>query len=232
MSNSARMTPHIQKQSSESAPKSEDELIQQHASPGTQEALLNSGSLSPSNVLRMQGMVGNQAVQRMLTTRPVVNSKTSTGKVIQRRGTYAPLSIVQAGSANAIEEKEYGSGASIAFTKITSCIGFLARVGDQVFGLHLGVMDANAHNVSSVDKTALADAVGAIWPSGPAVVYQVGMIDNWDGDILKSIYGKTLNGDEMSADLKSAALYSATVNVDGKMEVSKDGVLIYTEPDD
>ena len=221
----------IQKQPPLSKSPSADELIRQNVESGAPDSVLNPASMIPADVLRLQRTIGNHAVQRLISKAPRASTITPASVMIQRQGTYAPINIQLAGNVNAIEEQEYGQGPTVAFTSITSCVGFLARAGNQVYGLHLGVMDGNAVNVSTVNLANLAQAIGAIWPANPDAVYQVGMVNNWDPAVLNGLYPGLLNADEMSAELnQSGKIYSATVNGGGKMEVYKDGVLNYTEP--
>ncbi|NJR12450.1 hypothetical protein HC776_00730 [bacterium] len=122
-----------------------------------------------------------------------------------------------------------GRGKSIALSKITSCIGFIARVGNEVFGVHLAVMDANEKQVTTVDVQDLKGAMESLWPAGVEAVVQVGMSNNWRGPVMQQALFPVVYKDPYGQ-VDGEGVYSAAVNGDGKLEVSKDGKLAYTEP--
>jgi hypothetical protein len=209
-----------------------DILAQQQTHPATiiQRAGRDPSSLTPRDVLQLQRTIGNQPLQRLLAREAVVSAPVPAGAVIQRRGTYKPIDIRQAVDVNAIEEQEYGSGTTVKLTSITSCVGFLARAGTQVYGLHLGMLDANGVNVSTINLNELVEAIQVIWPATDAV-YQVGMADNWQRKVLQPVYNIVLNAAEMDADLNKAGhIYSAAINSQNKLAVSRDNQVIWTEP--
>lgn len=201
-----------------------------------QQGRINPVLLSPGRMSYLQRTIGNQAVQRLIPRQVTVSTDISPGLVVQRQGTYDPLSIDQAGNINAIEEQEYGQGTTVAFTSITSCIGFLARVGKNVFGLHMGVIDAKSKKVEDVDKKELAKAVGDVFPKADCI-FEVGMSGNWDGETYKAITGAVyagfdFNSKDSDADLNdSGNIYKGVVEK-GVLVVYKNDKKIFTEDTD
>jgi hypothetical protein len=129
--------------------------------------------------------------QRAGEQRPGAGGGTSGGVsrawVVQRRGTYVPLSISRAGNVTAIEEQEYGQAEEVGFTPITSCIGFFGRKGDSVIGLHLGKVDAGGNSVDQV-REELGEAIGEVWQGEIESVFQVGMTNNWELDTKNKVW--------------------------------------------
>lgn len=61
--------------------------------------------------------------------------------IVQRRGTYDPINIVQAGNNAPVEEEEWGVGDVVSTTAITSCLVVFGKIGQQVKCVHLAVID-------------------------------------------------------------------------------------------
>ncbi|MET0752492.1 MAG: hypothetical protein ABWZ66_03935 [Pyrinomonadaceae bacterium] len=87
------------------------------------------------------------------------------------------MAYVLAPAANvmAIAEREFGAAAEIRFTGFSSCIGVIARQGNNVTGVHLSMM---APDETWFNVQAAADTVAAL--GGYHQVVVIGQLQMWE----------------------------------------------------
>lgn len=191
---------------------------------GEPRADLNPDSLTARDVMQLERLVGNQAARHLLQAKaeaPVQRQE----PVMQRMGTYPDR--FQDKTGQLIDEIAYGTGRQITFGTMTSCLGIVARKGDTVTGIHLG-MFSGEDPISSFDSDEIVESIKGIIGSGPEKVVFVGFPHSWRGQF----------GGFYSA-LTKAYPPNAVVDNDGDNYVAgvKDGLLhilldnkeVYTE---
>jgi len=83
-----------------------------------------------------------------------------------------------AGNVMAIAEQQYGTAQEVRFTQFTSCIGLLARAGNNVTGVHLVMVSAD----DTPFDNAAADAAVALLPAYTQVVV-IGQTQMWNDNL-------------------------------------------------
>ena len=135
---------------------------------------------------------------------PVIQNQAGNGDVAQLVG-YA---ISGADDALAIDEQQVGSGASIAFTTFTSCIGVVGKKADgTLVGVHL-VRFAKGGDPFTMDDVPTVNALTA----GLSDLQIIGETDFWEMEILEAIGGTIVGG--------GTGNYSASTNDNGEIEIS------------
>jgi hypothetical protein len=95
----------------------------------------------------------------------------------------------QAANVMVIEEREWGTGQPIQFTKFTSCIGVLAKVAgqNQVIGIHLSILDENGNVFTAAVVPQITGVLaGQGYDNTTCQIF--GMIDIWENE-LPAAYG-------------------------------------------
>ena len=87
--------------------------------------------------------------------------------------------FTQAGNVMNIEEQQYGSAGEIRFSKFTSCIGLIARNGNNVTGVHLVMVSSD----DTYFDNAAADAAIRLLGNYQQVVV-IGYTATWAANLL------------------------------------------------
>ncbi len=102
--------------------------------------------------------------------------------VVQRSGLYPDDFEDKTGQE--IDEIAYGSGNPIEFSTMTSCMGIVARTGNTVTGVHLGMVSGEESSsgdsrfISEFNANTIVDEIVRIIGNPDQVVY-VGYIEDW-----------------------------------------------------
>ncbi len=245
--------------SSKSAAEEVDLLEQQQPQSDAllQPTRLDPGSLTPRDVMQLQRTIGNQATQRLLQSQeqtPVqrqgpglqtdpggesgtVQVREQSGAqelVVQRKGTYPENFVDKSGQE--IGEIEYGTGQQITFGTMTSCLGIVARKGDTVTGVHLGMVSGDESKSSEAkyisefsqsDQQKIIKKIKSIIGNPDKIVY-VGYPTTIWSQI--PFYGalKAAVPPDKEVD-KDGANYVAGVE-NGLLHIGLDDEEVYTEP--
>ena len=79
-------------------------------------------------------------------------------------------------TATAIKEREYATAAVIKFTKFTSCIGVIAKKGDEMTAVHLAMRATDGSDFDTAAATAVLDLL----PKDPDAAAIFGCISMWE----------------------------------------------------
>ncbi len=118
-------------------------------------------------------------------TRPIISitqkkmTENRIGNVIQLGGTYGGSTLFEKGNPNEIKELEYGEGAKIGFSGISSCLAFIGLKGTELIGVHIPINDSNGDSVTTLTNGRLAEAVKKIL-SGCTKIMLVGAKMTWE----------------------------------------------------
>lgn len=118
----------------------------------------------------------------------------------------------------AIAEQQFGSGEEIRFTPFTSCIGVIAREGNQVTGIHLVML--------SQDDTPFNDDAARLTLrtlSNYTQVIVIGQIEMWE-DNFQQPYQTLINGLNSPMTIsRNDGKYGGRVNGQGKFQIYENG---------
>jgi hypothetical protein len=87
-----------------------------------------------------------------------------------------PYTLNPAANPQQIGEQEYGTAGTIMFTQFTSCMGVIARNGNNVTGVHLVVVGQDGTVFDNAAAQATIQVLGAY-----TEVVVIGLLDIWAG---------------------------------------------------
>jgi hypothetical protein len=118
----------------------------------------------------------------------------------------------------AIAEQQFGSGEEIRFTSFTSCIGVIARKGNQVTGIHLVMLSQDDTPFNDDAATLTIETLGNY-----TQVVVIGQIEMWE-DNFREPYQTLINGLNNPMTIsQNDGDYGGRVNGQGRFQIYENG---------